>query len=390
MKFKSLLLVGLFGVQSLACASTPVVNVVQSIPEETTLAVPGLPRALDTWIEMIGRSKKSIDIAQMYVSNKPGEGIEKVIAALNQAASRGVKVRFLLSQNMITSDPAALALVKAIPGIEVRVLDLKTLTGGILHAKYWVVDGVESFIGSQNFDWRALNQIHETGVLVQDGEFAKKLGRIFESDWELAKTGKIPAKKTVTPENTGDVELVASPEVLNPTSVDAALPKLLSLINDAKTSLQIQILDYSVTAYTTQPWLELDNALRAAAARGVKVQLLVSHWNTGKDSIESIRGLASVPNIEVRVCFVPEHSSGFIPFGRVIHSKHMIVDGSIYWVSTSNWSKGYFYGTRNVDVIIRRPELAQTGQRIFSAVWNQSYTEALDLKRKYPEPRKGQ
>lgn len=354
------------------------------------MAVPGIAHALDTWLEMVNRSQKSIDVAQMYVAHKKGEGIEKVVAAMTQAANRGVKIRFMLSKNMIDSDPAALALLKTVPGIDIGIIDLKNVTGGIQHAKYWIIDGSESFIGSQNFDWRALNQIHETGVLVQSTSFAQKLTRIFNFDWELAKTGKVPAKPPVTPENTGDVELVASPELLNPSGVEAALPKLLKLIQEAKRTLAIQVMDYSTTAYSSgTPWLELDAALRAAAARGVKIKMLVSHWNTAKDGIESIKSLSTVPNIELKICFMPEHSSGFIPYARVIHSKHMIVDESIYWVSTSNWSRGYFYGTRNVDVIIRRPEFAKTGLEIFNTVWNQKYSEYVDVKRKYPEPRKG-
>lgn len=398
MKIKTLLALGVFGIHSLACASlapartksaNPTVTVVQSIPEETNLAVPGLPYAEATWVAMIGRAKKTIDVAQMYVSNKSGEGIERVLKALTQAANRGVKIRFMLSKNMIDSDPAALALVKAIPGIQIAILDLKTLTGGILHAKYWIIDGEESFIGSQNFDWKALSQIHETGVLVQDSEFAKKLGRIFAFDWELAMTGKLPAKTPVTPENTGDIDLVASPALMNPSGVDEALPKLLKLINDAKTSIHITLLDYSTSIYGGGTWLELDNALRAAATRGVKVQLLVSHWNTGASEVDSIKNLSLVPNIEVKICFIPQHSSGFISYARVLHSKTMIVDDSIYWVSTSNWSKGYFYTVRNVDVIIRRPDFAKTGMSLFNALWNASYTEYVDAKKKYPEPKKG-
>src|SRR5690606_619551 len=63
-------------------------RIVQSYPEETTLKTPGVAETLPAWIWMIGRSKHTIDIAQMYVSSIPGEGIERVIDALQRAAKR--------------------------------------------------------------------------------------------------------------------------------------------------------------------------------------------------------------------------------------------------------------------------------------------------------------
>ncbi len=388
--FGSLLAV-LLGVSSeAALANTPKVTVVQSVPVETALAQAELPHALDVWLSMIGRAKRSIDVAQMYLSSHPGEGIEKVIVALRQAGARGVEIRFLLSKNMIDEDPVALAAVREIPGVRVEVLDLKPHTGGILHAKYWIVDSSEVFVGSQNFDWRSLDQIHETGLLIEDEFLALKLKRIFDHDWEIATTGVRPSYAPFLYEPVGDVELFASPAALNPEGIEATLPKLLDSIRNAKHRLRIQLLEYSTTSHSSEgPWLEIDSALRAAAARGVKVQLLVSHWNTAKKSIDSLKSLSMVPNFEVRICTIPEGTRGFIPYARVIHTKQMVVDDRALWIGTSNWSRGYFYGTRNVEILVSRPDLARIGSRIFQTVWDQPYSEPIDPSRAYAEPRKG-
>jgi len=163
------------------------------------------------------------------------------------------------------------------------------------------------------------------------------------------------------------------------------------MIAKAKTSVQVALLDYSTKSYSSgKVWLELDDALRAAAARGVKVELLVSHWNTTKSGIGSIKELAKVPGIEVRISFVPPLSTGHMPYARVIHSKTMIVDGKSYMVGTRNWSRGYFYDTRDIEVVMNRPDLAAIGGKIFSAFWTAPYTEAVDINRNYPEPRKGE
>src|SRR5690606_4074589 len=126
---------------------------------------------------------------------------------------------------------------------------------------------------------------------------AHRLRTIFEHDWAFATTGRWK-NSSVSPFSISpsDVELVASPERLNPKRIPTALTRLLSLISNAKKSLRISLLDYSTTSDSEgrKPWLELDDTLRAAAARGVKVQLLVSHWNTTKGEIGSIKALSGI------------------------------------------------------------------------------------------------
>lgn len=36
---------------------------------------------------------------------------------------------------------------------------MKQLTGGVLHSKFWVVDGRHVYLGSANMDWRSLAQV---------------------------------------------------------------------------------------------------------------------------------------------------------------------------------------------------------------------------------------
>lgn len=40
-----------------------------------------------------------------------------------------------------------------------REVDLKALTGGIVHTKLWVVDQKHLYVGSANMDWRSLSQV---------------------------------------------------------------------------------------------------------------------------------------------------------------------------------------------------------------------------------------
>lgn len=44
-------------------------------------------------------------------------------------------------------------------GAEVREVDLRAVTGGIVHTKLWVVDQKHFYLGSANMDWRSLSQV---------------------------------------------------------------------------------------------------------------------------------------------------------------------------------------------------------------------------------------
>ena len=58
--------------------------------------------------------------------------------------------------------------------------------------------------------------------------------------------------------------------------------------------------------------LEAAEAVCDAAVRGVKVKLLVSHWNTEAPAIAYLKSLAILPNVEIRVVTLPRAAAGFI------------------------------------------------------------------------------
>lgn len=368
------------------------VALVQSVPEGTELGQPGMAEAKETWIRMINAAQTSIEIEQMYVSGKNGtsDATNDVIQALESASARGVKIRLILAKNMISTDTVMLERLRNIPNLTLGVIDLGKLTGGIQHAKFWIVDGKNLFVGSQNFDYLALTQIHEVGVEIQDRVLAARLHSVFEMDWEISQTGRMPTDLGRAPSTPpgADVELVASPPSLNPENIRGALVALKGLLKMAKNTVRIQVMEYSTFAYgsSTQMWTELDDSIRAAARRGVKIEFIVSHWNTARPAIESIKSLSLEKNIELRICTVPDLPSGHTPFSRVIHSKYMIIDDSILWVGSSNWSKNYFDATRGVEMIMRRPDLAAAAARMFSTVWSAPYTVGIDVNRAYPKP----
>jgi phosphatidylserine/phosphatidylglycerophosphate/cardiolipin synthase-like enzyme len=344
----------LFALAACSAAAPPRIQLVETVPVETSIER-ALPEAADVWVEMIDGAKTSIDLAEFYASNEPGSRLEPVVRALEAAAARGVKVRFLAEHSFVKVYPDTLdRLARA--HVAVRHLDLGT--GGILHAKYFVVDGRDAFLGSQNFDWRALEHNLELGARVRDTAIATGLEAVFALDWaraggELAPTSSAPASA-----------LVASPGSQLPAGLAWELPALVARIDAARTAIHIQLLTYKAG-----DWDELDAPIRRAAARGVEVELLVADWAARETTLGGLKSLARVPHVEVKMISIAPASRGFIPFARVAHAKLLVIDGTRGWLGTSNWEREYFYQSRNVALLVDDAALARQLDRFFAAAW---------------------
>jgi phosphatidylserine/phosphatidylglycerophosphate/cardiolipin synthase-like enzyme len=299
-----------------------------------------------------------------------------VLEALEAAGARGVRLRVLLSAALLGEDRASYERLRRIAGAEVRVWDPPG-GRGVLHAKYWVVDGRVVFVGSQNLDGRSLAHIHEIGVLAQNAALAARLGRIFEDDWRRA--GKVaPDLAPLSSGGGEEIELVASPPHLNPPGVRPALARLVELIDGAQATLDVELLSYA-----PRRGHPIARALRRAARRGVRVRLAVADWSTGPRELRALRSLARRANAEVRVVSIPEARAGFIPYARVIHAKIMVVDGRRLWIGTSNWTPSYFSRSRNVELVVHRPALAALAVELFRRLWESPHASPLRLRGAY-------
>ncbi len=388
----------------------PAVELAETRPVETTLGNPTLRTAQDVWLGMIGAAAYSIDLEQFYLSDWPGEALDPVLDALGAAAARGVRVRLLLDRKMHATYPQPADSLGGVPGIEVRRVDFEALAGGVQHAKMILVDGRESFVGSQNLDWRALSHIHELGVRVRDERLAKALGGIFEMDWAAADTAAAPAARDAAvararaaagaaarespfaiPLAPGDTVRVApawSPLPFIPDSTHWDRDRIVALLDGARAEAAIQLLSYGVEAGGRRE-TSLDDALRRAAARGVRVRLLVSDWQAGSAGMRAVQDLARVEGIEARMITVPEWSGGYIPFARVQHCKFLAVDGEAVWIGTSNWSPGYWLSSRNVSVTLWNRTLAAEVMRTFERSWSDEGAAPVDPDRDYPAKIRG-
>jgi phosphatidylserine/phosphatidylglycerophosphate/cardiolipin synthase-like enzyme len=353
------------------------------VPVETTLKHPELRDAADVWLAMIRGAHHAIDLAQFYASDHEPGRLAAIVAALEAAVQRGVHVRLLVEQSFVHVYPETLdRLARA--GVEIRHLDLKAVpgAGGILHAKYFVVDGREAFFGSQNFDWRALDHNYELGARVWDPSVVGGLAAIFAADWARAGGEPAPAATAPPPPPRGALTLVASPGALLPAGAIWDLPRIAALLDTASSTITVEALSYRAGA-----WTELEAPLIRAAGRGVHVELLFADWSKRPKTIAGLQRLARTPGIAVRLTTIPPWSGGFIPFARVTHAKALVVDGVRAWLGTSNWEKDYFYNTRNVGVMIDDPAIAGELTRFFATLWDSAYAIAVDPDATYTPPR---
>jgi len=110
---------------------------------------------------------------------------EATIAALRDAAGRGVDVRLALPGFSDFWAPfyAGRSHYAGLLDAGVRIFERRD---ALLHAKTAVIDGVWSSVGSTNLDWRSFVHNYEADVIVLGAPFGRDLERLFARDLEAS------------------------------------------------------------------------------------------------------------------------------------------------------------------------------------------------------------
>lgn len=389
-----------FTITTLAFSQRHPIEFVESIPIETNLDNPDIRNTTDVWLSMINGAQSSLDIEQFYISDQKGEPLEDILKAIVRAGERGVKVRVVADSRMYRTYPETVDMLGRQKNILTRVIDFGKLAGGIQHAKFFIVDGSEILLGSQNFDWRALKHIHELALRIRHAGIVNVYRDIFELDWSAAEKNErvsVPPRHYNAPfavvQSEGDTAVVTptmSPRTFLHDSLLWDESHIIELVNSATREVDLQFLSYSNIGRDKSRYDTLDNAMRRAAARGVKVLMIVSDWDKGSPGDAPLKSLAEVPNIQVKFSNIPEWSGGYIPFARVEHCKFICVDGERFWLGTSNGEKSYFYTSRNLGVIVENRKLGERLHQIFMNSWDGPYTETIRPGGEYKEREHGE
>ncbi|NXH62206.1 PLD3 Phospholipase, partial [Rhabdornis inornatus] len=381
---------------------------VESIPEGMTLAGTPNPSTFETWLGLLSTATRSVDIASFYwtLTNEDtrtheptaAQG-EEILAELLRLPRRGVAVRVAVSA---PSAKAPLDDLQALErsGAAVRAVDFPRLTGGILHTKFWLVDGVHLYIGSANMDWRSLTQVKELGAAIYNCScLAKDLAKIFEAYWALGVPGaSIPApwpdnySTTINLETPMELALndtaaavyfSSSPPPLCPGGRTQDLDALLAVIDGAEVFVDVAVMSYLASTEFSRPqrfWPAIDDRLRRAVVeRGVRVRVMAGCWRHSRAAMFAfLRSLDAVGDnrtsydVEVRLFLVPSSpAQSRIPFARVNHNKFMVTDKAAY-VGTSNWSGDYFERTAGSALVV-----AQAGAGAGAGAGSGTFRERL-------------
>lgn len=377
-------------------------HLVESWPLETTLDHADIADAADEWVRLINGAALSVDLGEFYVSTEPGSALEPVLESLRMAAARGVEIRLLADAKFAKTYPQTLAELDALEHVEVRHYDVDALTGGVLHAKYFVVDGRVAYVGSQNFDWRSLSHVQELGFTVDEPHVVEVYEDVFALDWAVAGGATLEEAVASTPRpdlsifpvtvEYGDQTIAMTP-LASPSGLLADeglfdLPRILELLASAKTRVRVQLLSFETVGFDKVEWTALFDALKDAAGRGVAVEIILADWSKSYNKLESAKALQQVDGITVKFCSIPEWSGGFVDFARVVHAKYLVVDGTRSWIGTSNWSHDYFYGSRNVGMVADGAALGGRLDAFFEDLWTSPYVEVVDPAADYHPPRR--
>ncbi|XP_040262193.1 5'-3' exonuclease PLD3 [Bufo bufo] len=416
--------------QDNSCNDSCSIVLVESMPEGLEYAPNSTfnPSVFDSWMNLLSQAKSSVDIASFYwtLTNNDthtqhptaNEG-ELILQEMLKLKQRGISLRVAVNPS---GSPAKDADVNALrgSGAEVRVVNLPSLTNGVLHTKFWVVDGKHLYIGSANMDWRSLTQVKELGTTIYNCTcLAEDLGKIFEAYWVLGEANAtIPSpwpdkfstvynKETpmeVSLNNTASlVYLSSSPPPLSAKGRTDDIDSILSIIDDAKKFVYISVMDYTPTEEFSKPrryWPAIDNHLRKAVyERHVTVRLLISCWaNSNPNMFAFLNSLAALRSkkphyeIEVKIFIVPvSPEQKHIPFARVNHNKYMVTDRVAY-IGTSNWAGDYFIRTAGSAIVVNQTIAANATNTmqeqlkdVFLRDWNSNYTQVLHSLTSYKE-----
>ncbi|KAF8017563.1 hypothetical protein BT93_H2671 [Corymbia citriodora subsp. variegata] len=197
---------------------------VQSIPTDMPLLrrVSGVLSTADVLRWLAGNSTKKLDIIAQYWQlnagpDDPSSGDygysqsdmlrfgadlgRGVYKAIKDAADRDVTIRFLQHSGVYPDydrEPNDLASgrtnVKS-----VTLLFAKWWGLGMVHAKVWISDNRDVYIGSANNDWKSLSQVKELGIyLVNCPKIAKKVETYNDNLWKLSSLNASAYTKNVS------------------------------------------------------------------------------------------------------------------------------------------------------------------------------------------------
>ncbi|MBI3558238.1 MAG: hypothetical protein HY074_18380 [Deltaproteobacteria bacterium] len=271
------------------------------------------------------------------------------------------------------------------------------------HAKYIVADGARLLIGSENYSPTGNPEPGKIGnrgweVLIGDSTVAANFQKVFRGDTDnsnddvvdmMALSQTATQNRVLQPESLADVEELKriaremptfdSPSIRPIFSPDTSLDGLLTLLDQAKSSIDVEQMTLDSMWGGPDTKSPLVASLVAAARRGVTVRVLLNDESVferpgsksrpkNEPTVDLLNKLGSDEglNISARIADVKAMKVDYI------HNKGALVDGKFTLVSSINWNENAVEKNRESAVIVEGTEIFSHYEAIFENDWKVS------------------
>ena len=279
-----------------------------------------------------------------------------VFAAMREAAARGVKIRVLADHVSAVRNPGRKRTAEALDEMGADwayMLRVRPLRGEYQrpdlrnHRKLMVVDGNVGFMGSQNLVDSSYNKasnirrgLHWKDLMVRiEGPAVLGLEAVFQGDWYLETDEYLThlSETTIELKPRGELECQIVPSGPG-YAAENNLQVFVALLYTAQRRI-------SITSPYFVPDGSIMNALRAATARGVEVELFVSEIGDQAVVYHAQRSYyEELLRAGVRIWMFKA------PY--ILHSKHFTVDEAVAVVGSSNMDQRSFGLNMEISMVV--------------------------------------
>ncbi|KAL6873404.1 hypothetical protein ACP4OV_013486 [Aristida adscensionis] len=448
-----------------AGAATCKAWLVQSIPTDMPhlRRVPGVLSTGDVLQWLSGNATKSLDILAQYWQllaqpNNPksgdygfskddmtrfgaNEGL-RVYKALENAAVRKIKIRIVQHSGFAPDfDQESADLAAGRPNVQnVTILFDDWWGSGIVHAKVWISDKKDVYIGSANNDWKSLTQVKELGIYLADcPQIAKTMEVYFQNlrtlsklnsttytkvawdkQWQVARRVpcwshflqpkercRSPIPTSIDIPNTNGYPSLANPEMLDVSFVTPGYKRSTHENYLSYLSFAPPEVSFDKFQADEQGWVDTIKSVKVGGFVRISTMDWLGQsqyptptvfWPSLSSAISEVMFSKNATvkynhcggKVEIKYYMVPGYNetgpalargtptgSRYPAFTRVNHGKYAVSDVRAN-IGTSNLIWDYFYTTAGVSFGTYNPSIVTQLQDVFDADWFSPYTVPVE------------
>jgi PLD-like domain len=150
--------------------------------------------SLSGLVGLIDQARTSLDIQQMTFDSAWSGGTNPLIAALERASQRGVRIRVLLNDESVFNhghpsrpkNQPTVDHLNTLANTQARIANLAAMGVDYIHNKGVLVDGQITLISSINWDENSIQRNREAAVAITGAEVNAHYEALFERDWQVS------------------------------------------------------------------------------------------------------------------------------------------------------------------------------------------------------------